>query len=88
MQTRVVGERSARKVRLKSTGLEAAKPVHQGKIAGHTRKFDSRLAIELLRAHMPNTFRTPGAKVNISTGNQCRAAFRRRYEPWSVFRLR
>ena len=46
-------------------------PVYsQGEIVGYTRKFDSRLAIELLRAHMPNTFRTPGAKVNVSTGNQ------------------
>jgi hypothetical protein len=40
------------------------------KVVGHFRKFDSRLAIELLRAHMPNTFRTPGAKVNINTSNQ------------------
>jgi hypothetical protein len=34
----------------------------QGKVVGHTRKFDSRLAIELLRAHKPNIFRTPGSK--------------------------
>jgi hypothetical protein len=42
----------------------------QGKVVGHFRKFDSRLAIELLRAHMPNIFKRPGAKVNINTGNQ------------------
>ena len=37
-------------------------PVYfQGKIVGHTRKFDSRLAIELLRAHMPYTFKAPGS---------------------------
>jgi tRNA(Ile2) C34 agmatinyltransferase TiaS len=43
-------------------------PVYfQGKIVGHTRKFDSRLAIELLRAHMPGTFKMRGAKVNINT---------------------
>ena len=36
-------------------------PVYfQGKIAGYTRKFDSRLAIELLRAHLPHLFKTPG----------------------------
>src|SRR5205085_2188543 len=47
------------------------KPIYfQGKVVGQFRKFDSRLAIELLRAHMPNTFRTPGAKVNVNTGNQ------------------
>jgi hypothetical protein len=44
-------------------------PVYfQGEIVGHIKKFDSRLQIELLRAHMPNTFKTPGshaaAKVN------------------------
>jgi hypothetical protein len=45
-------------------------PVYfEGKIVGHTRKFESRMAIELLRAHMPNTFRRPGAKVNVSPSN-------------------
>jgi hypothetical protein len=45
-------------------------PVYfRGKVVGHIRKFDSRLAIELLRAHLPNIFKTPGAKVNVSTGN-------------------
>ena len=45
-------------------------PVYfQGEIVGHIRKFDSRLAIELLRAHMPNIFKTPGAKVAIEMGN-------------------
>jgi hypothetical protein len=28
------------------------------------------LRIQLLRAHLPNTFKTPGAKVIINTGNQ------------------
>jgi hypothetical protein len=44
-------------------------PVYfQGEIVGHTRKFDSRLAIELLRAHMPDKFKTPGshAAVNLN----------------------
>ncbi len=37
-------------------------PVYfQGKIVGHIKKFDSRLAIELLRAHMPHKFKTPGS---------------------------
>jgi hypothetical protein len=46
-------------------------PVYfQGEIVGHTRKFDSRLAIELLRAHMPQIFKTPGTKVHVSKGNQ------------------
>jgi hypothetical protein len=37
-------------------------PVYfQGEIVGHIRKFDSRLAIELLRAHMPDKFKTPGS---------------------------
>jgi hypothetical protein len=45
-------------------------PVYfQGKIVGHTGKFDSRLAIELLRAHMPDVFKTPGSKVAINSGN-------------------
>jgi hypothetical protein len=40
----------------------------QGKVVGHFRKFDSRLAIELLRAHLPDKFRRPGSKANISSG--------------------
>jgi hypothetical protein len=36
-------------------------PVYwQGIEVGHVRKFDSRLQIEMLRAHMPDKFKTPG----------------------------
>jgi hypothetical protein len=46
-------------------------PVYwQGIEVGHIRKFDSRLQIELLRAHMPDKFKTPGTgPVNINTGD-------------------
>ena len=45
-------------------------PVYfQGKVIGHTRKFDSRLAIELLRAHMPDKFRTPGIRTDSTPQN-------------------
>jgi hypothetical protein len=33
------------------------------------RKYDNRLRIEMLRAHMPDRFKTPGAKVSVNTGN-------------------
>jgi hypothetical protein len=33
------------------------------------RKYDNRLRIEMLRAHMPDKFKTPGAKVSVNTGN-------------------
>lgn len=33
------------------------------------RKYDNRLRIEMLRAHMPNTFKTPGSKVSVHTGD-------------------
>jgi len=42
----------------------------QGIEVGHVRKVDNRLRIEMLRAHMPKVFKTPGSKVAISTGNQ------------------
>jgi hypothetical protein len=43
----------------------------QGIEVGHVRKFDSRLQIEMLRAHMPNTFKTPGqGNINIDTGDK------------------
>jgi hypothetical protein len=46
-------------------------PVYwQGEIVGHIRKYDSRMQIEMLRAHMPKVFKTPGSKVAISTGTQ------------------
>jgi hypothetical protein len=45
-------------------------PVYwQGKIVGEVRRYDSRLQIEMLRAHMPDKFKTPGAKVSINSGN-------------------
>src|SRR5438309_2290881 len=42
----------------------------QGIQIGHIKKFDNRLRIEMLRAHMPEKFKTPGSKVSINTGNQ------------------
>jgi hypothetical protein len=42
----------------------------QGIQVGHIRKVDNRLRIEMLRAHMPGKFKTPGSKVAINTGNQ------------------
>jgi hypothetical protein len=33
------------------------------------RKYDNRLRVEMLRAHMPDRFKTPGAKVSVNTGN-------------------
>ena len=43
----------------------------QGIVVGHIRKFDSRLQIEMLRALMPATFKTPGqTPANINTGQQ------------------
>jgi len=42
----------------------------QGIEVGHIRKFDSRLQIEMLRAHMPERFKTPGqAQVTVNTGD-------------------
>jgi hypothetical protein len=35
----------------------------QGIQVGHIRKFDNRLRIEMLRAHMPDKFKTPGSKA-------------------------
>src|SRR4029077_14393698 len=47
-------------------------PVYwQGIEVGHIRKFAPRLQIELLRAHMPDKFKTPGqACVNVETGDK------------------
>jgi hypothetical protein len=42
----------------------------QGIQIGHITKFDNRLRIEMLRAYRPETFKTPGSKVNVNTGNQ------------------
>jgi hypothetical protein len=43
----------------------------QGIKVDHVRKFPERLQIEMLRAHMPNTFKTPGqGAINIDTGDK------------------
>jgi hypothetical protein len=43
----------------------------QGQVVGHVRKFDTRLQIEFLRAHLPEIFKTPGAPpINFTTGQQ------------------
>ena len=36
---------------------------------GHIRKYDSRMQIELLRAHMPNLFKTPGSHAPVISGD-------------------
>jgi hypothetical protein len=41
----------------------------QGKVVGHIQKYDSRMQMEMLRAHMPKTFKTPGSKIAINTGH-------------------
>ncbi len=42
-------------------------PVYwQGEVVGHIQKFDTRLQIEMLRAHLPSTFKTPGQGGNIN----------------------
>jgi len=56
-------------VTMKSAIEGECEPVYwQGIEVGHIRKVDNRLRIEMLRAHMPKTFKTPGAKVAINTG--------------------
>jgi hypothetical protein len=40
----------------------------QGIQVGHIKKVDNRLRIEMLRAHMPKVFKTPGSKIAIKTG--------------------
>jgi hypothetical protein len=57
-------------VTMKSAIEGECKPVYwQGIPVGYVREVDNRLRIEMLRAHMPKTFKTPGAKVAINTGN-------------------
>jgi hypothetical protein len=41
----------------------------QGIEVGHIRKFDNRLRIEMLRAHMPKTFKTPGSQAPLVSGD-------------------
>jgi hypothetical protein len=41
----------------------------QGIQVGHIKKFDNRLRIELLRAHMPSRFKTPGSQQPLIAGD-------------------
>jgi hypothetical protein len=41
----------------------------QGQIVGYIRKYDSRMQIELLRAHMPHLFKTPGSHAPVISGD-------------------
>jgi len=41
----------------------------QGIEVGHIKKFDNRMQIELLRAHMPHLFKTPGSHAPVTSGN-------------------
>ena len=41
----------------------------QGIEVGHVIKVDNRLRIEMLRAYKPDTFKTPGTKVSVGSGN-------------------
>jgi hypothetical protein len=43
-----------------------------GQIVGHIRKYDSRMQIELLRAHMPHLFKTPGSGQPLIAGDNNR----------------
>jgi hypothetical protein len=36
-----------------------------GKVVGYVRKYDSRLQIEMLRAHRPDQFETAGVNLNL-----------------------
>ena len=41
----------------------------QGIEVGHIKKFDNRLRIELLRAHLPSKFKTPGSQAPLVAGD-------------------
>jgi hypothetical protein len=57
-------------VTMKSAIEGECKPVFwQGIPVGHIREVDNRLRIEMLRAHMPQKFKTPGSKVQVNAGN-------------------
>ena len=43
--------------------------LYMGLTVGYVRKYDSRLQIEMLRAHKPDTFKTAGVQVNIGQQN-------------------
>lgn len=53
------------------TAIEGeCKPIYwQGIRVGHQVEYDNRLRIEMLRAYRPDTFKTPGSKVSVHTGN-------------------
>jgi hypothetical protein len=40
---------------------------YMGVVVDYVRKFDSRLAIELLKANRPDKFKTPGTQVKVAT---------------------
>jgi hypothetical protein len=47
-----------------------SEPVYwQGIQVGHIKKFDNRLRIELLRAHLPSKFKTPGSQSPLVAGD-------------------
>jgi hypothetical protein len=57
-------------VTMKSAIEGELKPVYwQGIRVGYIREVDNRLRIEMLRAHKPLTFKTPGSKIAINSGN-------------------
>lgn len=41
----------------------------QGIQVGHVKKYDGRLQLEMLRAHMPKVFKTPGSKAPLAIGD-------------------
>jgi hypothetical protein len=56
-------------VTMKSAIEGECEPIYWQRIqVGHVKKVDNRLRIEMLRAHMPKVFKTPGTKVAIQTG--------------------
>jgi hypothetical protein len=58
-------------VTMKSAIEGECEPVFwQGIQVGHVKKVDNRLRIEMLRAHMPKVFKTPGTKIDINTALQ------------------
>jgi hypothetical protein len=55
---------------------------------GHVKKFDNRLRIELLRAHMPNRFKTPGSHAPVIRGDNTQALLIDAEERAKLVRLR
>jgi hypothetical protein len=63
-------------VTMKSAIEGECEPVYwQGIQVGHIKKYDNRLRIEMLRAHMPAKFKTPGSKMAIATGDNSQNMF-------------